>query len=539
MRAPLSWIREFTPRRGVAVADIADALNQLGLEVEGDRRARPRRSTASSSPGSSTCVAASRRRPDPARRRRRRRRPACASCAARPTSKPGMVVPFARVGARAARRLQDRAPQDPRRQVSEGMLCSARELGLGDDHAGILELPADAALGTDVREVLGLDDVVFDLSITPNRPDAMGVVGVARELAAHFGLPLRRRRARARRRSSTRSAGATRRRRGARSLPALRRAGRRGVTMGESPDWMKRRLDARGHAPDQQRRRRHQLRDARTLPAAARVRPRPARRAAASSCGSRRDGEKMTTLDGVERALTGDDLLICDAERVAAGHRRDHGRRGGRGVRRPRPRSCSSRRTSSRRGIAKTVEAARPALGGERALRARRRPERRRQRARRARWSCSRDVAARDAGRRARSTCTREPIERRAHHRAHRARQPAARHRARPTPTIAALLTPLGIEIAGRRPRSCPTFRPDLEREIDLVEEVARRVGLDQHRAHGAVEPGEDRRAQPRASATGARSPTCSSAPATTRCTRCRCSRRPTSRSAGRADRRA
>ena len=86
------------------------------------------------------------------------------------------------------------------------MLCSARELGLGDDHAGILELPADAPLGTDVREVLGLDDVVFDLSITPNRPDAMGIVGVARELAAHFGAAVHGRRARARpdrRRAST------------------------------------------------------------------------------------------------------------------------------------------------------------------------------------------------------------------------------------------------------------------------------------------------------------------------------------------------
>ena len=69
------------------------------------------------------------------------------------------------------------------------MLCSARELGLGDDHAGILALDGDAELGSDVREMLGLDDVVFDLSITPNRPDAMGIVGVARELAAHFGLP--------------------------------------------------------------------------------------------------------------------------------------------------------------------------------------------------------------------------------------------------------------------------------------------------------------------------------------------------------------
>src|SRR4029079_14261090 len=77
-----------------------------------------------------------------------------------------------------------------RGQTSEGMLCSARELGLGDDHDGILVLPTDTALGTDVREVLGLDDVEFDLSITPNRTDAMGVIGVARELAAHFGLPL-------------------------------------------------------------------------------------------------------------------------------------------------------------------------------------------------------------------------------------------------------------------------------------------------------------------------------------------------------------
>ena len=114
------------------------------------------------------------------------------------------------------------------------MLCSARELGLGDDHDGILELPADAALGTDVREVLGLDDVVFDLSITPNRPDAMGIIGVARELAAHFGLPLDvpapdagpdRRRARRR----------DRRGRSARSLPALRRDGRRTSRWGSRP----------------------------------------------------------------------------------------------------------------------------------------------------------------------------------------------------------------------------------------------------------------------------------------------------------------
>src|SRR5207245_3064528 len=69
-----------------------------------------------------------------------------------------------------------------RGQVSDGMLCSAKELGLGDDHTGILGLDGDAELGADVRELLGLDDVIFDLAITPNRPDAMCIVGVAREL---------------------------------------------------------------------------------------------------------------------------------------------------------------------------------------------------------------------------------------------------------------------------------------------------------------------------------------------------------------------
>src|SRR6185503_6396634 len=102
---------------------------------------------------------------------------------------PGMVVPFARVGAKLPGDFTIER-RKIRGQVSEGMLCSARELGLGDDHDGILELPDDAAPGTDVREVLGLDDVVFDLAITPNRPDAMGIIGVARELAAHFALPL-------------------------------------------------------------------------------------------------------------------------------------------------------------------------------------------------------------------------------------------------------------------------------------------------------------------------------------------------------------
>ena len=67
---------------------------------------------------------------------------------------------------------------------SNGMMCSARELELGEDHDGIIELPADAPVGTSFADYAGLDDAVFDVAITPNRQDCMGVRGIARDLAA-------------------------------------------------------------------------------------------------------------------------------------------------------------------------------------------------------------------------------------------------------------------------------------------------------------------------------------------------------------------
>ncbi|HVI06102.1 MAG TPA: phenylalanine--tRNA ligase subunit beta, partial [Sphingomicrobium sp.] len=67
---------------------------------------------------------------------------------------------------------------------SHGMMCSARELELGDDHSGIIELPDTAPVGTAFAQYAGLDDPVFDVNVTPNRQDAMGVRGIARDLAA-------------------------------------------------------------------------------------------------------------------------------------------------------------------------------------------------------------------------------------------------------------------------------------------------------------------------------------------------------------------
>ena len=75
---------------------------------------------------------------------------------------------------------------------SQGILCSERELGLGEEHeAGLLLFDGDAAVGADVVKQLGLDDQVLDIEITPNRPDCLSVLGVARELAALTGAPLR------------------------------------------------------------------------------------------------------------------------------------------------------------------------------------------------------------------------------------------------------------------------------------------------------------------------------------------------------------
>ncbi|MFZ5512332.1 MAG: phenylalanine--tRNA ligase subunit beta [Pseudomonadota bacterium] len=101
----------------------------------------------------------------------------------------GMKVPCALVGATLPG-IQIKAAK-VRGVESFGMLCSARELGLSEDHSGLLALPADAPVGQDVRRYLDLDDQRFTLKLTPNRADCLGVYGIAREVAALTGAPLR------------------------------------------------------------------------------------------------------------------------------------------------------------------------------------------------------------------------------------------------------------------------------------------------------------------------------------------------------------
>ncbi len=106
-----------------------------------------------------------------------------------PNAAAGLKVPLARVGAELPCGMKIGVAK-MRGVQSSGMLCSARELGLSQDHAGLLELPAEMTPGQSIREALDLDDTLFTLKMTPNRADCLSILGVAREVAALTGAPL-------------------------------------------------------------------------------------------------------------------------------------------------------------------------------------------------------------------------------------------------------------------------------------------------------------------------------------------------------------
>ncbi len=199
---------------------------------------------------------------------------------------------------------------------SQGMLCSERELGLGDEHeAGLLAVGADAPLGIDLMAALGLDDHVLEVEITPNRPDCLSVVGVARELAALTGAPFRLP-ATAVKESDEPVAGLARVRIEAPDL-CHRYTVRviSGVRVGPSPAWLAARLRAVGLRPISNvvdvtnyvmweiGHPLHAFDHAQVAEATIVV-----RRA--------QPDERFTTLDGKERALPADTLVIADPEKA-------------------------------------------------------------------------------------------------------------------------------------------------------------------------------------------------------------------------------
>jgi len=166
-----------------------------------------------------------------------------------PNARAGMLGVFAPVGITIPRTGLLLRESTIRGVASRGMLCSAYEMGLSDDHEGIIELPESATVGEPFAAAMGLDDPVLDVKVTPNRGDCLGVRGIARDLAAaglgtlapidttpipgHFAIPKR-----------VHLAGPD-----DKACPMFASRVIRGLTNGESPQWLKDRLVAIGLRP--------------------------------------------------------------------------------------------------------------------------------------------------------------------------------------------------------------------------------------------------------------------------------------------------
>ncbi|MGH9153446.1 MAG: phenylalanine--tRNA ligase subunit beta, partial [Acidimicrobiales bacterium] len=186
MRVPLSWLRDFAPF-DLDPVELGRTLDDLGMVVEGIERVGQ---------GIGDVVVARvldvRAHPGADRVRLAEvdagKGPVPVVCGA-PNVSAGQLVAFAPVGAVLPGELEIGRRQ-VRGQWSEGMICSERELGLGDDGAGIMVLSGAHEVGLPLAAALGIEaDVVYDLAIEGNRPDANSVVGVARDAAARLGLP--------------------------------------------------------------------------------------------------------------------------------------------------------------------------------------------------------------------------------------------------------------------------------------------------------------------------------------------------------------
>ncbi len=193
--------------------------------------------------------------------------------------------------------------------VSDGMLASARELGVGDDHRGIWVL-GDAPLGADLAEWLDLDDPVLDLDINPDRGYALSILGVARDVAALTGAPLRLPDAEPLPPVDTGVAVSVQ---DLRHCPRFSVTRVDGVTVGPSPAWLQRRLAAAGMRPISN------VVDATNHAMLETGHPAHAydlTRLAGPRIEVRhaRDAERVVTLDGEERVLAATDLVIADAE---------------------------------------------------------------------------------------------------------------------------------------------------------------------------------------------------------------------------------
>ncbi|MFT5993101.1 MAG: phenylalanyl-tRNA synthetase beta chain [Flavobacteriales bacterium] len=310
MRISWNWLSEHVDLSGLSPAQVAEKLTLSGLEVEqtealgehlsgvvvGHIISREEHPDADSLALCSVDVGAD--------------EPLQIVCGA-PNARVGLRAPLATIGTRLPGDFKIKKSK-VRGIESFGMLCSAKELAFSEESDGLYELEETAIAGADISDALGLRDTVIELGVTPNRGDALSVYGVAREVAALFGRD---------RLSPTHAAVDTVEKavssvislsvQDAVGCPRYAAAALEGVRIGPSPFWMQQRLLAVGQRPV------NNLVDVTNYILFEYGQPLHAfdlDEVADSKIVVRRavDGEALTTLDGTERALEAGDLLICD-----------------------------------------------------------------------------------------------------------------------------------------------------------------------------------------------------------------------------------
>jgi len=187
MKVSLNWLNDFVDFQ-MELKDLTNLLTMAGLEVEG---------VTSVGEGLENVVVAEiqtiRKHPNADRLslvEAKTDRNAFSIVCGATNIREGQKVPLALLGARLPNGIEIKSSKI-RGVVSEGMLCSEIELGLGQEASGIMILPAHVPLGSNLAEALGLKDTILDLSVTPNRPDWLYTIGVAREIAALTGQKIR------------------------------------------------------------------------------------------------------------------------------------------------------------------------------------------------------------------------------------------------------------------------------------------------------------------------------------------------------------
>jgi phenylalanyl-tRNA synthetase beta chain len=244
MKFSLDWLKVFLETEA-SVAEISAALNRIGMEVEGIENPAQKLAgfrvaevlTAAPHPNADKLqvLTVSTGEGEPLQ----------VVCGA-PNARAGMKGVFGASGAIVPATGLELRKTAIRGVESNGMMCSTRELQLGDDHEGIIELPADAPVGENFADYQGTSPV-FDVAITPNRPDCMGVEGIARDLAAAGLGTFKPYRVEAV--AGSFPCPVEIRTDDPEGCPAFYGRVIRGVTNGASPEWMQQRLVAAGQRP--------------------------------------------------------------------------------------------------------------------------------------------------------------------------------------------------------------------------------------------------------------------------------------------------